>query len=639
MWRLVCDTWRAYDEAKRRLGTLDNDDLQSECVRLLSEFADVRRRYQRRFRYLMVDEFQDTNPLQMRLIELLYVKEDAPGARLDESAVNPQKAHLLPPRRNYQFVVGDVQQSIYGFRGAEPNLFRDLETRYRRDGAGSHVPLSTNFRSRAEILQLVATLYRQIWRSDEAPFVPLNPGSEFDAPAAPCIEFLLTQDLVRQDYLAIEPSALAARIKQLVESEELRICAAHDSRRGRPARYRDIAILLRQLTDIQRYEEALARAGVPCYVVGGGRGYYARREIRDLINILTVLDTPFDDIAMLAVLRSPLIGVDVDTIYHIVDCSRGKNQTNVCNRAGEEAPTNRRKQPIPLHVAVQRAVESGVLSHEESAKLRTFADVMDPLREQLDRMPVGHLLERLIAQTLYDVRLLVRTNGKRRLANVRKLVQMAHAEPALGVREFIRRLRDLEKLSDREGDAPTEEEAADVVRIHTMHGAKGLEFPVVILADLCRSQEYAERGLFVCDPDSQALGTRICGAPDAAYLAISHARRQREREEAERLLYVAMTRAREHIILCGNLGRNRGRNWGDLLFPALGIIEAPSRPVTQTLIGGLQARVAPLAHYIQTSIVDGPKSAAHAVESVGPDYVDRLVEALLNGEPLESVEQ
>jgi ATP-dependent helicase/nuclease subunit A len=462
--------------------------------------------------------------------------------------------------------------------------------------------------------------------------VPLDAGSQFEGATGPAVEMLLTQDLVRQDYLNIEPSALAERIKKLVESGELLISSKSDPRCGQPVRYRDIAILLRQLTDIQRYEDALARTGVPYFVVGGGRGYYARQEIRDLVNILTVLDTPFDDIALLAALRSPMVGADLDTIYHIVQHSRGRHQTN---DDVNQAPA--RKTQLPLYVALQQLLDMHTLPEEEHAKLRLFVEALDPLRAQQDRMPVGHLLERLFTQTLYDVRLLIRQNGKRRLANVRKLAQMAHAEPAISVREFIQRLRDLERLSDREGDAPTEEEAADVVRIHTMHGAKGLEFPVVILADLCRSLEHVERGLFVCDPRTLALGTRICGAPDAVYLAIDHARQRRDKEEAERLLYVAMTRARERLVLCGNLGRNRGRNWGDLLFPALGVIETPPHPVTQPLIGGLQATVAPLTHYVHTSIVGERDSMADSPDPEAGDYADRLVEALLTGTPLESV--
>src|SRR5205814_6362249 len=125
------------------------------------------------------------------------------------------------------------------------------------------------------------------------------------------------------------------RVSKMVEISHLRLTSHLDPRRGEPVRYRDIAILLRQLTDIQKYEEAFARAGVPYFVVGGGRGYYARQEIRDLLNILTVLDTPLDDVALMASLRSPLVGVEIDTLYRIVEFARNP------------------KSALPLYIAMQ----------------------------------------------------------------------------------------------------------------------------------------------------------------------------------------------------------------------------------------------------------------------------------------------
>jgi len=374
-----------------------------------------------------------------------------------------------------------------------------------------------------------------------------------------------------------------------------------------------------------------------------------------------VMDTPLNDVALMAALRSPMVGADIDTLYLIVEFSHGNTQTNAgcsAEHAATVADVSRKpadvRMPVgaqsagtgsrarqagahalPLYIAAREVLKLGTLSEDEARKLTLFFEVMDSLREQEDRLPVGQLMERLISLTSYDARILVRPNGRRRLANVRKLLQMANSDPILGVRDFIRRLRDLEKLSDREGDAPTEEEAADVVRFHTIHGAKGLEFPVVILADLCRSLEHPERGLFVCDPNNLALGTRICGAADAVYRAIDHRRLEGDREEAERLLYVAMTRAREHLVLCGNLGRSRSPNWGDHLFPALGINEAPLQPVTRMLIGGVGARLSSLSSYFHNST---PGGAADDTMPAAPDpsrFADSLAEALLNDQPLE----
>jgi ATP-dependent helicase/nuclease subunit A len=393
-------------------------------------------------------------------------------------------------------------------------------------------------------------------------------------------------------------------------------------------------VLLRSLTDIQKYEEAFARRGVPYFVVGGGRGYYARREIRDLLNVLTVLDTPLDDVALAATLRSPLFGVDTDTLYALgMQASRysGLQDDTLFDPATNaiQSPKSKIQNARgPLYTAIRPLLGTRTLPPEEAEKLESFLETIETLRAQEDRLSVGHLLERLIARTGYDARLLCRPGGRRRLANVRKLLQMANADSVLGVREFIRRLRDLEKLSDREGDAPTEEEAADVARILTIHSAKGLEFPVVILADLSRGLLVPERGLFVCEPQAMALGTKLGGEPNVGYRAIVQQREAADKREANRLLYVAMTRAREHLILCGNTGRNRGLNWADLLFPLLGVQEPPSQPGTQILAGGLESFVAALSHYLSAP-AGGIPGLSDTARQRDARYADEIARALL----------
>ncbi len=664
LWGLVVAVWKEYDAAKRRRGALDTEDLQEEGVRLLLKSPIVRLRYQRRFRHLMVDEFQDTNPLQMRLIKLLHVegepssRADKPFAQQDGSlkrSVTPQhkiktilngdrteRAHqpgleTLPnpaPLPNCLFVVGDVQQSIYGFRHANPRLFQDMEQRYREENVGTHVPLFINFRSRPEILKTVETVFKQVWRDEATPFVPLTPGAEFSPKSGPSLEILATQSLSRREYVRLEADALAGRVQRMVEANELTLTRQDDPRHGQPIAYKDIAILLRGLTDVQKYEEAFARRGVPYFVVGGGRGYYARHEIRDLLNVLTVVDTPLDDIACAAALRSPIVGVNTDTLYHLMQASDPPAVSRSRSQKPAEATANKNNgREAHLYPAIEVVLKRGDLPLEECDKLRMFVNVIEALRKQEDRLPVGHLLERLITQTHYDARLLCRPGGRRRLANVRKLLQMANAEPVMGVRDFARRLRDLNKdsLSEREGDAPTEEEAADVVRIMTIHGAKGLEFPVVILADLARGLLIPERGLFACDPELFALGTRLGGEPNVVYKAIDKQRQQADKKEMARLLYVAMTRAREHLILCGNIGRNYGFNWADGLFQLLGILDAPPEPEEQLLSGGIRAKVAALGYYRQmedtTSHV--PTRAAQLQQDV---LRDRIADAIISEE-------
>ena len=292
----------------------------------------------------------------------------------------------------------------------------------------------------------------------------------------------------------------------------------------------------------------------------------------------------------------------------------------------------------PLYPAIFALLERNTLPIAEHEKLRDFVGIMEALRAQEDRLPVGHLLERLITHTHYDARLLCRPGGRRRLANVRKLLQMANSDPVMGVRDFIRRLREMEKLSDREGDAPTEEEAADVTRILTIHGAKGLEFPVVILADLARGLLIPERGLFACDPQHFALGTKLGGEPNVVYKAIDRQRQEADKKEAARLLYVAMTRAREHLILCGNIGRNRSFNWADGLFQLLGLLSAPPEPEEQTLANGIRAQVSSLAYYRQVPAAQ-TGTATRAAQLRQSALRDRIAAAIAAGEPLDALLQ
>ena len=406
LWGLALAVWEAYDAAKAARGALDNDDLQAEGVRLLESSPTVRDRYRRLFRHLMVDEFQDTNTLQMRLLELLHV---------------PQSNKETSVLQNFLFVVGDVQQSIYAFRNADPSLFRGLERRYREEGAGTHVQLAANFRSRPEILEVVAKVFGEAWRQEETPFVPLTAGAAFDPKPTPSLELLLTEGVYRRDYVTLEAEALAARIERMVEDQELRLTAASDLRRGESVAYRDIAVLFRALTDIQKYEEAFARRGLPCFVVGGGRGYYARPEIRDLVNVLTVLDTPMNDVALAATLRSPFVGADMDALTRLARLAQEEGQEGSAINSG-------RKDEGALYRALYRLHEDPTFPDIEAANLTKFVEILDRLRDQEDRLPVGHLLERLISQTLYDARLLCRPNGRRRLANVRKLLQMANSD-------------------------------------------------------------------------------------------------------------------------------------------------------------------------------------------------------------------
>ncbi len=600
-YSLLARLWSAYADAKRSQGVLDNDDLQAEAVHVLETSHSVLGRYRRRFRHVMVDEFQDTNRLQTRLVELLSEEGIQAFRRsgVQESGGGGPKSEVRSPHGNLSvsghpspvtrpprlFIVGDVQQSIYAFRNAEPAIFQEMERRFRTDRAGRHITLAENFRSRPELLRFVNRLFGQAWGQSSVPggqhaeFTPLVAAAQHEPKDAPSIELMLARDPGRDAYVEMEAAALASRIQRIVSRQQVRITDRSHPRCGEPVGYADIAVMLRTLTQIEQYERAFGEAGIPFFVVGGGRGYYARREIRDVMNVLTVLDSPLDDVALVATLRSPMVGLDVDTLFALGLFSR--------ERAGA------RRAPLYPHIAT--FLEEGAADADEKERLRRFYLMAENLRLEESRLDVARILEQILEATQYDARLLVRPNGRRRLANVRKLLQMANASSVHGVGDFIRRLRDLEKVSEREGDAPTEEEGADVVRLITIHKAKGLEFPVVFLADMGRSLFRAESSVFLCDGPSMALGCRLDGYKTAAYTAIEAERRRIEEAEAMRLLYVALTRAREHLLLCGSTAAKQRRpNWADMVFQQLGILAPPDRVEIRSLGDGDKLRIVPI---------------------------------------------
>ncbi len=571
--------WEEFDKSKRDSSLLDNEDLQTECVRLLSTCPEVLSRAQMQFKHILVDEFQDINPLQLQLIELLH------GSVISNSYRHMSSIQYTNVSRNSLFMVGDIHQSIYGFRNADPEIFASIEKTFREKQSGEYLSLNDNFRSRPEILQLVNLLFSQIWQYEASTFMPLNAKADFSERHGPSLEFMVSQDASRRDYVLREATAIARRVQQIVIESGLAITLCSNPDHGRYVKYGDIAILLRGLPDVATYEAAFAELGIATVLAAGGRGYYARLEIQDILNFLTVLDSPLDDIALLATIRSPFVGISLDAIYLLAQHAKSSLPL-----MGE----NTKQQSIPLYSALSALTASFNIERSDRVKLQSFLELLHSLQSLVDTVPVSLLLERLISATGYDLRLLCRPHGKRMLANVRKLIQIAHANPELRLSEFIGQMRTLEKITDREGDAPMAEDGSQAVRLMTMHAAKGLEFPIVVLPDISRGMATIQHQMFACEPSSYAVGSSLSGTPDIIYRAIEFSKHNRDKSEYLRLLYVAMTRTREYLIVCGNIGRNRANNWGDAVFPILGISSVPAEPEIRNLRGNIQARITPI---------------------------------------------
>jgi ATP-dependent helicase/nuclease subunit A len=490
---------REYETLKQTRGALDFDDMQIRALQLLRDSATVRRRYQRMFRYTLVDETQDIDGLQAQIIDIL-----SEGGNL--------------------MVVGDAQQSIYGFRYADPRVFEGWQQR-ARDGSGRLVPLQANFRSHPDILAFVEKVFRHHWGERFLVLHPTRPA------VRPSDELPVQVWVMPQRDAAAEARLVASQIHHWVCTESLTV---HDPETGelRPAQYGDFALLFHQFTKVGAFEQAFRAVGVPYYVVGGGRGYWTQYEVRDLTNLLRALSDLEDDLALAAVLRSPFVGLSTDALMSLT-------------LHAEQAD-------LPLRLCLQADL---ALEDADRARLEAFLAWFEPLCLRVGEWSVGALLARALEASQYESRLLAQGEaGKQAVANVRKLLAIALEQPTVAPREFAAQLELTSRLEQREGNAPTYEESANVVRFYTVHAAKGLEFPVVFVVDTAYSLRPREVGLEV-DADKGIVALQVV-RPDVPTpyepVPLKVLREQADkREEAEglRKLYVALTRARDYLIV------------------------------------------------------------------------------------------
>lgn len=546
---LLVEAWDEYQLVKGEANLCDFADVMTEAIRLLREHETVRRRYRQRFRFVMVDEFQDANGLQLELVRLL-----SNGRNL--------------------FVVGDAQQSIYAFRHADVTLFRRMERKAREvPDRALLVGLQRNFRSRPEILRFIEGVYRPIWSASIGGDVyrPLQSAKPFAPKEQPSLEFVLVPPASAEALWLAIARATAGYIRQLVEEGRVRI-TAQGAEQGKPLRYRHIAILLRQTNQVPLFEEALSRAGVPFFNTAR-RQYFVQPEVRDLVFALTVVDSPTNDIAVAAVLRSPMVGVSMDTLY-------------ACALEAQKMGKG-----TPLWAGVKQWLENSATVADAEA-VREFVSLVESLQQKRAMLDVAQTLASLIDQTQYEARLLCRPEGKQRVANVRKLLQMAAESRQMSIAQFVEMVNELERIALREGEAPVLEEMADVVRIYTVHGAKGLQFPVVVLPDVARPvRRRPEPKLLACLPAQKFVAQGFMKETTAFPLTQAAAiwSRQREWEEELRVWYVAMTRAIEHLVFVAPNGANAF--WWNLFLDALQLPHSFSQDGVLQISDGCEVRV------------------------------------------------
>ena len=496
-----------YRERKRRAGALDFSDLEEFSVQLLEHNEAALGRVRRQFDHVLMDEFQDTNGQQARLLELVRTK-------------------------GRFYAVGDINQSIFGFRHAEPEGFQSYRDQIQ--ASGDHlVDLVANFRSRADILSAVETV-----AEDRSGIVdrPLLAGRKFDRERECCVELLSAVDL------RSEAQWVARRI--------LELCPAEFA-------FRDVAVLVRNTEVIGEFTAAFEEAGVP-YLVTGGRGFYESREVNDLVHLLRVIANPRDEISLATVLRSPLVEASDEALVRL----------RVRNPAGLASALTDLK--------AEAAAEFGA---EDYAKLSGFRDRLRRWRQRRESVTFDRLLWEAMDDCGYPS-----PKGSRIAANIDKLLAQARlAAPRMSLDAFVEELALVRASNPREPDAPPED-SADAVQVMTVHSAKGLEFPVVFVAAMQKGVD--TKPPVVAFSRHVGLGARwrnpaLREEKDDLYRHALRAEwKEREEKESDRLLYVAMTRAEEHLVLSYS-GESPG-NWAKVIIEKL----HPEHP-------GLETRTAP----------------------------------------------
>jgi len=528
-----------YENSKGNGSTLDMDDLLEKTHQLLAADADIRHRLAQHYRFALIDEFQDTDPLQWKIIRSLT----SPDGQMAGDKL---------------FIVGDPKQSIYSFRAADVTVFArvrdaiaEANAAHKRESQpfcddgeildASHTQrlgtlvMGENFRTLAQPVAFVNALFPQFMQ--EIPDEPFQVGYD---PLIGCrptsagegsVELLLLPPDVNRDATdtaRCEAQLVARRLSHLLEGNDLQVA---DQDGLRPPVPGDIALLLRRRRNLSVYEDALRACGIP-FQVADGRGFYQRQEIYDLANILRVLCNSGDGIALMGALRSPYFGLSDNALYALTAPDGSRLAKNLA-----DADQRQRLAPADQEVAIDAV---------------TRLQCWEELR---DRVPLVELLHTILEDTGAWGFLCYGERGDQAVANVHKLLDLAR-EFRGPLADFVVRLDLLTAEEEQEGEAVLD---ADALHILTVHAAKGLEFPIVVVPDLAARFNFQNSAPALIDAE-KGLGLRVLD-PEQDYKRTSSFIRtlinrnasHRQRAEEKRLLYVACTRARDHLLLGGTL--------------------------------------------------------------------------------------
>jgi len=521
-----------YEQYKGNGCTLDFDDLQSRALQLLRQNkGDIRSRLHRRFREVLVDEFQDTNHLQWEIVRLIVE--------------GPQGA--IPQGR--PFIVGDPKQSIYGFRNAEIRVFEEVKDGFI-DNAG-RVEMDDNFRAAPAPVNFINSLMENLMGASGLEYDPSYRGlvCRRQTPVEGSVTLLLPAKTPVKGNEGEESDAgeqEAELVARQLQAFVLEGCSVwdKDEQGERAARWGDIAILLRARTRLGLFEEALRKTGIP-FTVAGGFGFYQRQEVLDVINLLRFLLHQGDDVALAAVLRSPIAGISDDALYRASRAGGDTLWIKLCSAGEIVAELRRPRKQIGKWLRWSR------------------------------RMPTAELLSRIFTDTGLWGAVAGGERGLQAIANIEKVLAIARAAPDLAA--CVERLDEMIESGHAEAEAQIEFDDTDSVRILTVHAAKGLEFPIVCVADTAGLGRSFSPDIYI----HRDYGFGIKARDGQGNIRNTIARglikdRIASEQEAEsvRQLYVALTRARDHLVISGTRSKRKWpgtKTWLDMICEQMDI--------------------------------------------------------------------
>ncbi len=533
-----------FQDEKHQLNKLDFSDLEHDTLKILTKLDANGQKiaseyYQDHFKEVMVDEYQDVNRVQEAILELVSKPDN-------------------------RFMVGDVKQSIYGFRLADPSLFREKYEAYAEGKSGERIVLAENFRSRDEVLSFTNKVFQQIMNKELGQVeyddvAALKTGNlSYSKDLDKSSEIVLIEDLdLNDDANDLEESEefekveneihyVAQRIQEMIHTPFEVMNDKADAKR--PVNYGDFAILSSTKSNNDKIESIFAAYGIPVNVQKA-QSYFKRTEITTMVSLLKVIDNPLQDIPLVAVLRSGIVGLDEIALAHI-----RKTMKNISfYEALCQFVSAFKLQEVDYYDSKQQ-----LLLKE---RLEGFITLLNKWRDSANNESIAQLIWEIYMDTHYLEYVHGQSNGAQRAVNLHALYEHAHqyeSSSFKGVRNFIRFIEALQKKEKDLDEAPIATES-NAVQVMTIHASKGLEFPVVFLIDTNRKFNMQDLKASIMCSDEIGVGTNYFDLttrityPTVQAVTTRNFEKKKLLSEEMRKLYVAMTRAREKLIIVGTL--------------------------------------------------------------------------------------